>query len=86
MNKKINYEIELWTGIKHKIPLCCILFYESAWRKSIKYQIPEYSQTMTKLTKNQGAILCPRCTIDQIESMKKIVITEKNRNFSQRKQ
>lgn len=54
-------EIELWTGFRHNISKCCIMFYESAWRPSIKKQIPEYSKTMSKLTNNQGIILCPDC-------------------------
>ena len=60
---KRDHEIELWTGIRHKIPLCCIMFYESVWQSSIKYEIGEYSKTMTELTNNQGIILCPDCLV-----------------------
>jgi len=65
-------EIELWTGIRNHIPKCCIMFYESAWRPSIKKQIPEYSETMSYLTNNQGIILCPDCIIKrQVRRRKK---------------
>lgn len=56
-----EYEIELWTGSECKIKECCIMFYESAWRPSIKYGIAEYGETMHKLTNNEGVILCPDC-------------------------
>lgn len=78
MDKKRNYQIELWTGIKHKIPLCCIIFYESVWRPAIKNQIDAYSKTMSKLTQNQGTILCPDCLIDQIN--KNIIKKEIQKN------
>ena len=77
------HEIELWTGIRHKIPLCCIIFYESVWRLSIKNQIPEYSETMAKLTKNQGTILCPDCISDLMSNLGKMTI-RRNRRISQR--
>lgn len=65
---KKSLEIELWTGIRHKIPLCCILFYESVWRPSIKNQIAEYAKTMADLTNNDGVILCPDCIAKKIHN------------------
>ena len=66
MEEEILQEIELWHGIKHKISTCCVIFFESAWSTSIKKQIPEYSQTMSKLTNNQGVIMCPDCLINKM--------------------
>jgi hypothetical protein len=54
-----------WRGIKHDIPLCCILFFDSAW-KSIKHNNDEYGKTMDILTKNQGIIMCPDCLVEKI--------------------
>lgn len=62
-------EIELWMGIRNKIPLCCIMFYESVWRPSIKKEIADYSKTMAKLTDNQGVILCPDCIDKKITDL-----------------
>lgn len=64
-------EIEFWTGARNKIPLCCILFYECVWYPSIKKLIANYSVTMTKLTNNQGIILCPECIVKSIADNKK---------------
>ena len=61
-----EYEIELWTGFECKIKECCIMFYESAWRPSIKYEIVEYGETMHKLTNNEGVILCPDCLTEKL--------------------
>ena len=61
LNKKKDTQIELWIGIRHEIPLCCIMFYESVWRPTIKKKIVDYSKTMSSLTNNQGIILCPDC-------------------------
>lgn len=60
------YPKQFWLGIKHEIPLCCILFFESAWHGTIKKQIAEYAETMDKLTDNQGVILCPDCLAEKI--------------------
>lgn len=65
-NKESKY---FWRGIKHDIPLCCILFFESVWTKSIKQQISEYGKTMSELTKNQGIILCPDCVIKKVTAV-----------------
>jgi len=63
MSKGKVYPRLFWLGIRHKIPLCCILFYESVWDPSIRKQIAEYSEMMPKLTRNQGIILCPECVV-----------------------
>lgn len=65
VHKKVH-EIEFWTGIRNEIPLCCILFYESSWRPSIKSLIAEYAQTMPNLTNNGGIILCPECVVKKL--------------------
>ena len=49
------------------------MFYESAWRPSIKKQIAEYSETMTDLTDNEGVILCPQCLVKQLQKIDLIV-------------
>lgn len=46
-----------WNGIKHGIPLCCILFFEDGGSG----MEPEYGATMYTLTDNSGVILCPEC-------------------------
>lgn len=55
-----------WKGISHEIPLCCVMFFESAWTNSIKNEIADYSKTMPDLTNNQGVILCPDCISKKI--------------------
>ena len=55
------HEVELWTGIRNEIPLCCIIFYHSVWLPTIRNEIVDYGKSMTKLTENQGIILCPDC-------------------------
>ena len=64
-----EHEIELWTGFQCKIKECCVMFFESAWRPSIKYKIKEYGQTMHRLTNNEGIILCPECLIKKINDL-----------------
>ena len=61
MLKILYAEIEFWTGFRNKIPLCCILFYESVWYPSIKNEIADYAKTMSRLTNNSGLVLCPEC-------------------------
>jgi len=68
-------DIEFWTGVRNKIPICCIIFYETVWLTSLKNQIAEYGRAMTKITDNQGVILCPECLMAEMEKMKKIVVT-----------
>jgi hypothetical protein len=63
---KKEYEIELWSGFENNIKECCVMFFESAWRHSIKYEIKEYSETMHKLTNNEGIILCPDCLTNKL--------------------
>lgn len=57
-----------WRGIKHEIPLCCVIFFDSAW-KSIKNNNDEYGKTMDILTKNQGIIMCPDCLVEKITGL-----------------
>ena len=40
--------------------LCCVDWFWNV-QSSIRSTIPEYSTTMSKLTDNQGLILCPDC-------------------------
>jgi len=75
MYGKKPVDIEFWTGIRNKIPICCIIFYETVWLPSLKNQIAEYGKAMTELTGNQGLILCPDCLTSKMEEMKKIIIT-----------
>lgn len=60
-------DIELFTGIQCKIPLCCILFYESVWLPSIRAEIKEYSEKMWNLSNHSGILLCPSCLIDNVK-------------------
>lgn len=57
-----------WKGIKHKIPLCCTMFFETEWQ-SIRGHNREYGDTMDKLTNNQGVILCPDCLVRKITNL-----------------
>ena len=50
----------LWRGIRYRISLCCIMFFESGW-PSIKRENGEYGELMCELTGNRGVILCPDC-------------------------
>lgn len=68
MLKILQSEIELWTGIRHNISLCCILFYESVWYPSIKNEIGDYAKTMSHLTNNSGVVLCPECLQKKIKT------------------
>ena len=54
-----------WKGIKYEISLCCILFFENEW-DSIRKNNKEYSKTMSKITNNEGIILCPNCLIKKL--------------------
>ncbi len=54
-----------WRGVKHQIPTCCIMFFETEWQ-SIRKNNNEYGDTMDKLTNNQGVIMCPNCLVDKI--------------------
>ena len=67
-NKRKTDHIWFWKGVEHKIPLCCIMFFETAWVNYVKNEIDEYYNTMIKLTNNQGIILCPDCLIQQIHN------------------
>jgi len=64
--KKVKY---FWKGVKYNIPVCCIIFFNSAW-DSIKISNKEYAQTMTFLTNNEGIILCPDCLVKVIKNKK----------------
>jgi len=67
LKSKDSTYLEFWTGIRNKIPSCCIIFYETVWLPSLKNQIAEYGKAMTKITDNQGVILCPDCLVNKIE-------------------
>ena len=55
-----------WRGIKYEYNLCCIMFFMDAWW-NIRHSILEYSEAMSKLTNNNGEILCPDCLIKRIK-------------------
>jgi len=63
MRKEGKY---FWRGIKHNISPCCIMFFENEWQ-SIRKDNKEYSQTMHKITNNQGIIICPDCLVDHLK-------------------
>jgi len=74
LQDKKPVDIEFWTGIRHKIPTCCIIFYETVWLPSLKNQIAEYGKAMTQLTNNEGVIMCPDCLVAKMTNMKKLTI------------
>jgi len=45
---------------KFNISLCCQIFFANGW-SGIRSDMPEYAETMSKLTNNGGIILCPDC-------------------------
>lgn len=47
--------------------LCCVDFFWNV-QSSIRSTIPEYSETMDKLTDNQGLILCPKCLVKRLSN------------------
>ena len=47
--------------------LCCIDWYSNV-DSSLRSTIPEYSETMSKLTGNRGLYLCADCLIDRLEN------------------
>ena len=75
-NKNTGKYRWFWTGIKDGIPLCCISFFEYSWI-GIKSKIPQYGQTMTEITNNQGVILCPDCLVKKIILYEKITFNPK---------
>ncbi len=50
---------------RHKIDLCCQIFFANGW-SGIRSDVPEYAETMSKLTDNEGIILCPECLTSKI--------------------
>lgn len=67
MKLKILDEFEFFSGIKHDISPCCIIFYESVWLTSIRKQIPDYAQKMWDLSEHRGVLLCPECVIKKLK-------------------
>ncbi len=55
-----------WNGVKYGIPLCCIMFFETAWADCVKREIDEYGNKMHILTNNEGVILCPDCVAKRV--------------------
>jgi|APSaa5957512535_1039671.scaffolds.fasta_scaffold415498_1 hypothetical protein len=49
-------------GIKE----CCLIWFYCVDGK-LRSTIPEYSETMTELSNNQGIILCPNCVIKKLK-------------------
>lgn len=45
--------------------LCCVDWFWNV-QSSLRSTVPEYSSTMSKLTNNQGLILCPECIISKL--------------------
>lgn len=57
--KKLEFKFS-FKGLKYDIPLCCIIYFESAHRTSIRNDIPEYSKA--KIHDHiEGIIKCPDC-------------------------
>jgi len=46
--------------------LCCVDWFSNV-QSSLRSIIPEYSETMHKLTGNQGLILCADCLVKSVE-------------------
>lgn len=67
MKNQFLDEFELFIGIKNKIPLCCIIFYESAWLPHIRKKIDEYSEKMWEISEHSGILLCPDCLVETLK-------------------
>ena len=71
MSNKEKRHLELWSGLKHDIPLCCIFFFDSAWW-AIRHETPEYGEMMHGLTDNAGVVLCPECLVSKVMGTKQL--------------
>jgi len=62
---KYFYQSIIFQVTQHDIPICCQLFFHS-WN-NFRKDIPEYAETMSLLTNNEGIILCPDCIIQKLQ-------------------
>jgi len=69
MSSEKVHSKQFWKGIKYDIPLCCIMFYESAWHGTIKKEISQYLEKTHILTNNQGIVLCPECLTKKVSNL-----------------
>lgn len=59
-----------WKGVKHNIPLCCVLFFDTVWdgwTQRRERELKEYGDRMNVVTSNAGVILCPQCLHDAMK-------------------
>ena len=73
--KKLDFIFSLH-GTKFGIPLCCIIFFESVWRTSLRadndinssWYNEDFSGYETRRLKNgDEMILCPECVIKRLK-------------------
>lgn len=54
-----------WSGVRCKIPLCCVLFFDTVWdgwaERRERDLRDEYGSRMHDMTGNAGVVLCPQC-------------------------
>jgi len=55
---------------KYGFPICCIDWFYNV-DCTLRSSLPEYSETMHILSKNEGRILCPECVIRKLEEKSK---------------
>lgn len=65
LSKRESDYFDLLSGIEFNIPICCTIFFECCY--AIRMDIPEYWNSMIKLTRNTGIVLCPKCLIKQVK-------------------
>lgn len=53
-------------GGQFGIPLCCLIWFGNV-NCTLRSTLPEYNETMTGLSNNEGVILCPDCIVRSIK-------------------
>lgn len=59
--------LEIDCVYKFGFKLCCVDWFSNV-DSTLRSTVPEYSDTMQKLTGNRGLILCADCVIDKLEN------------------
>lgn len=59
-------QMELFWGLKQGVKLCCILFYEYVWLRSLRPDLYDEYDT-NKITYENGIILCPECILENLK-------------------
>mgnify|MGYP006899668626 CR=1 FL=1 len=52
-------------GRRFGIPICCLIWFGNV-NNTLRSTLPEYNETMSKLSNNEGVILCPDCVVKRL--------------------